>query len=239
MTKEKNIKTQAKRFVKGFVSCSSRAYSHIEFRKALESALSGYSTSNEKMIFLNQIHKYMDVKFKKHLRRWSHKEFTLDCPGCSFYSRSLYFVEQEIQQLNPTFHFTFHRPDAGSTANENNIHLMKQLLEVAMLYENASAKLSLWQFEKDFIDDLLLSFDLGLKAMLKEEQSLEKQMPKSRNSLELNTIITTMIEYNAHFHNSYIKHNEHNNPYDMILFLMLALSFINFFRNTIQNIPVH
>lgn len=82
-------------------------------------------------------------------------------------------------------------------------------------YENALAKYEGGLFERNTLDDMRLSFELLVKALLGNNKSLENQLAylgaelKSKGaSDELRNMVVKIIEYYTKFQNNHVKHND-------------------------------
>lgn len=82
-------------------------------------------------------------------------------------------------------------------------------------YESALAKYESGIFERNTLDDMRLSFELLVKALLSNNKSLENQiavlgsMLKSKGaSEELKNMVLKIIDYYTKFQNNHVKHND-------------------------------
>jgi hypothetical protein len=150
----------------------------------------------------------------------------------------MYFIEQEIKELNSSFNFTILRPEVDSVLINKNLLSLKNFPEVARLYESALTKLNEGSLDRNLLDDLRLAFELLLKELFKNEKSLENQIPElgkylksSKNSPELTNMIIKLIDYYVKYQNEYIKHNDKVKETEVSLVLNLTSSFMNFLLN--------
>jgi len=86
------------------------------------------------------------------------------------------------------------------------------------IFEQAMVKLENRIFERNLLDDLRLSLELLIKAVLGNNKSIENQLAdlgrffrKKSISKELNNMIVKLINYFAKYQNTYVKHNDNVN----------------------------
>jgi hypothetical protein len=235
MTAEEIIKDNAVQFCRRFGSFMTKVDSHGELKDALQSELIDYPGPIDKLIFLYQVHNLLETEYSKHLPKCEHKDSPLKCSRNAFHLKSLYFVEQEIKELNSEFHFTILRPEIDSPLVNRNLISLKKFPEVAKLYEQALIKINEGNFERNLLDDLRLAFETLLKKILVNEKSMENQtsdlgsyLKKHEISPELQNMIVKLIDYYSKYQNSYVKHNDKVKEQEVSLILNLTSSFINF-----------
>lgn len=238
MTLEEIIKDEAKEFTKRFDSFQSKRDGHIELKNELQNALSNYNDHTDKLIYLYEIHSITETTYQKHIKSANLSPLHKNCSQCKFYEKSIYFIEQEIKELNSLFHFTILRPEIDAVLINKNLLSLKNYPGVAKLYESALTKLNEGNLDRNLLDDLRLAFELLLKELFKNEKSLENQIPElggylksSNSSPELTNMITKLIDYYTKYQNEYIKHNDKVKESEVSLVLNLTSSFINFILN--------
>jgi len=86
-------------------------------------------------------------------------------------------------------------------------------------------------FERNLLDDLRLSLELLIKAVLGNKKSLENQLVdlgrffrKKSISKELNNMIVKLIDYFAKYQNTYVKHNDNVNDKEIEFIFELTSS---------------
>jgi hypothetical protein len=238
MTLEEIIQDEAKEFTRKYDILQRKNEGHIELKNELQIALCNYNDKTDKLIYLYEIHNITVTKYQKHYNSANQSPLHQNCSQCKFYEKSIYFIEQEIKELNSSFHFTILRPEVDSALINKNLLSLKNLPEVARLYESALTKLNEGNLNRNLLDDLRLAFELFLKEIFKNEKSLENQisdlgeyLKSSNNSPELTNMITKLIDYYAKYQNKYIKHNDKVKESEVSLVLNLTSSFINFLLN--------
>jgi hypothetical protein len=238
MSLEEIIKDEAKVFTNRFESFMRKNEGHIELKNELQITLNNYNDLEDKLIYLYEIHNITESEYNIHFNRAKESPLHQNCHQCKFYSKSIYFIEQEIKQLNSSFHFTILRPEINSVLIDKNLLLFKNFPEAARLYEAALTKLNEGNLDRNLLDDLRLAFELLLKQLFKNEKSLENQIPElgkylksTRSSPELTNMILKLIDYYNKYNNEYIKHNDKVKENEVSLVLNLTSSFINFILN--------
>ncbi len=113
----------------------------------------------------------------------------------------------------------FDSDDAASEINESLIeetkHWLESYPESLTLYQEALTKFENGVFTRNLLDELRLSLELLLKAVLNNDRSLENQIAalgghlKSKGgSKELTNMFTKLVEYYCKYQNSYVKHDD-------------------------------
>ncbi len=99
------------------------------------------------------------------------------------------------------------------------------------VFEQAIVKLENRIFERNLLDDLRLSLELLIKAVLGNKKSLENQLVdlgrffrKKSISTELNNMIVKLIDYFAKYQNTYVKHNDNVNDKEIEFIFELTSS---------------
>ncbi len=99
------------------------------------------------------------------------------------------------------------------------------------IFEQAMIKLENRIFERNLLDDLRLSLELLIKAVLGNNKSIENQLAdlgiffrKKSISKELNNMIVKLIDYFAKYQNTYIKHNDNVNDKEIEFIFELTSS---------------
>ena len=113
---------------------------------------------------------------------------------------------------------------------------LKEYPDSLKLYEDALKKYKGKIFERNLLDDLRVSLEKLLKAILTNNQSLEKQIPdigkylKDRKcSPELNNMFVKLIDYYAKYQNTYVKHDDKVNENEIEIMFEMTSSFVKFF----------
>jgi len=99
------------------------------------------------------------------------------------------------------------------------------------IFEQAMVKLENRIFERNLLDDLRLSLELLIKAVLGNNKSIENQLAdlgrffrKKSISKELNNMIVKLINYFAKYQNTYVKHNDNVNDKEIEFIFELTSS---------------
>jgi len=109
--------------------------------------------------------------------------------------------------------------DAATEINETLIeetrHWLGGYAESLKLFQDALTKFENKLFTRNILDDLRLSLELLLKAVLKNDKSLENQIDglgrhlKDKGcSKELINMFIKLVEYYSKYQNSYVKHDD-------------------------------
>jgi len=99
------------------------------------------------------------------------------------------------------------------------------------VFEEAILKLENRIFERNLLDDLRVSLELLLKAVLGNKKSLENQLTdlgryfkKKSISTELSNMILKLIDYFTKYQNTYVKHNDNVNDKEIEFIFELTSS---------------
>lgn len=151
----------------------------------------------------------------------------------------IYYTEQIISNLNPEFDFEILRPQLNTDLIHENLIKLSDYPEAAKLYQSALDKLNEGINERNILDDLRLSYELLLKAILSNNKSLENQdvelgkYLKSQDvSTECRNMFQTLNNYLRNYNNTYIKHNDKVKSKEVDLIVNLTSSLMNFVVNT-------
>src|ERR1044071_8254009 len=137
-----------------------------KFKNELALALYDHYDSLDKLIFLYEVAKQIDIEYEKHLEKCQHKSNPEKCSQNVNFVTLKYYVEQEIRELNPTADFSILRPNINSDLIRKNLVQLATYSESAKLLQNAIDKLNESRYERNLLDDLRLSLESLLKAVL-------------------------------------------------------------------------
>jgi hypothetical protein len=105
--------------------------------------------------------------------------------------------------------------ELDSSLVERTVHWLSPFEAALGPYQQAVAKHSNHIFLRNVLDDLRLSLELLLRALLQSDKSLEKQIPalgafikQSGGSPELANMFVKLVEYYGKYQNSYVKHDD-------------------------------
>ena len=94
-------------------------------------------------------------------------------------------------------------------------HWLNDYSKVLALYQSALDKYNNGIFERNILDDLRLALEMLLKDILRNEKSLENQLPalgsfiqEKGGSKELGNMFQKLVEYYSKYQNTYVKHND-------------------------------
>jgi hypothetical protein len=173
MTTEQILEREADEFVRYMRDYFREHDGHEQFKQEVESKLYNFHESVDKLIFLSRLNKNVSEQYDKHLLKCEHKNDPEKCPANRFYFKAKYFIEQEIRQLNPDFDYTILRPEINADLIRKNLVQLSHYPKSGKLFQDALDKLNSGRFERNLLDDLRLSLEYLLKALLKNEKSLE------------------------------------------------------------------
>jgi hypothetical protein len=105
--------------------------------------------------------------------------------------------------------------EINETLIEETRHWLDAYPESLKLYQDALAKFENNIFTRNILDDLRLSLELLLKAVLKNDKSLENQIDTLGRHLkdkgcskQLINMFVKLVEYYCKYQNSYVKHDD-------------------------------
>ena len=238
MTTEQILEHEADNFCKYLRNVFREVNGHESFKNKVELKLYNFYEDVDKLIFLYRVHKNISRDYEKHLETCRYKDEPGKCPENAFYSKVLYFLEQEIKQLNPSFDYTILRPNINSDLTKKNLIQLKDFPESGRLFQSALDKLNEGKHERNLIDDLRLSLECLLKQKLNNDKSLENQienigtyLKESDTSKEISNMFIKLIDYYSKYQNSYVKHNDGVKSDEIDLLVNLTSTFINFIIN--------
>lgn len=103
-------------------------------------------------------------------------------------------------------------------------------------YMNAVQKYNTGIYERNMLDDIRLALELLLKAILKNEKSLENQLNDLGSFLKANGVSTELrnkaiddVKYFARFQNNNVKHNDTIDKNEIVYAIDIANSLISLF----------
>lgn len=112
-------------------------------------------------------------------------------------------------------------------------HWLSRFPEVLKQYNSAIEKYKKQVYERNLLDDMRLALELLLKAVLKNEKSLENQLPevgKYQKTKGLSTEFTSMfnklLDYYSKYQNSHVKHNDKVIPKEVDFIVELTTLFM-------------
>lgn len=125
--------------------------------------------------------------------------------------------------------------EINQTLIEETKHWLKDYPDSLKVHEDALNKFNNQIYERNLLDDLRLSLELLLKAVLDNSKSLENQIEiirpfiKSKNgSIELNNMFLKLIDYYCKYQNSYVKHNDAVIENEIEIIFEITCSFMKF-----------
>jgi hypothetical protein len=202
-----------------------------DFNDKLTLKLYEYDGGQDKLIFLYKVHNLRREYLVGHRKKCT----SLNCREDAEVSKELYFLEKEIKSLNPSFEFSIIRPNINVDLVRKNLVDLADYPIAGRMYQSALDKLNEGNFTRNLIDDLRLSIELLLKAILKNENSLENQTSnlglylKDKDvSSELRNMFTKLLDYYSKYQNEYVKHDNAIKEQEVDLVINLSSSFIRF-----------
>ena len=118
---------------------------------------------------------------------------------------------------------------------EETKHWLADYPEALKIYESALSKYDMKLFQRNLLDDLRLSLETLIKNLLKNNKSLENQLPlvmeflkKRSASVELRNMLVKLLEYYSKYHNSYVKHNDRVQEAEIDIIMEMTCSFMKF-----------
>jgi len=135
-----------------------------------------------------------------------------------------------ISRYGETFGYSIPEEVDKSLLDATNIWL-NDYPDSKKVFEDAMLKLENRIFERNLLDDLRLSLELLLKAVLGNRKSLENQsadlgryFKEKSISKELSNMILKLIDYFTKYQNTYIKHNDNINDKEIEFIFELTSS---------------
>lgn len=238
MNPEILIKNEAENFSRRYKSGRNGPKDHIDFKDNLELELYNYDSSELRLIYLYQVHNNIQDYYDIHLETCHYPNEPEKCGINLFFLKSLLFIEQEIQRLNPEFDYKILRPEINSDLVKTNFIALKDFPESAKLYQRALDKLNEGKYERNLLDDLRLCIETLLRSILGNGKSLENQLsPLGAHlktagvSKEISNFFRALLDIYLKYQNEYVKHNDKVNTSEVNLIVNLSSSMINFMAN--------
>lgn len=210
----------------------------LTVKNELSLMLYNFEFNNDKLTFLYQTIKNINELLEKHNIRCTHKIDPENCSKNVYYEQLIYFTEQEIRRLNPSYEFSILHPHINSNIIKENLINLETYPKTAKIYIAALDKINQESYNRNLLDDLRLCIEILLKDILNNNKSLENQKEelgkylKNKNvSKEVTNMFTTLIDYFGKYQNSYVKHDDKVNKREIELMINLTSSFINFLLN--------
>ena len=200
-----------------------------DFNDKLSLKLYEYGETQDKLIFLYNVHNIRTESLTEHKRKCN----AVDCGIDAEITKEIYFVEKEIKELNPSYKFTVLRQDVNLDLIKKNLVDLNIYPEAGRMYQAAMDKLNEGNFQRNLIDDLRLSIELLIKSILKNDKSLEKQVPELGSylklkdvSAEIRNMFLKLLEYYSKYQNEYIKHDDAMKENEIDFVINVSSSFI-------------
>jgi hypothetical protein len=238
MDKDFIINEQVKLFSRNIRGYYPLPHGHEDFKQDLEYELLNFYDPYDKLAFLYGVHKSLRKGLEEHEPSCTVKGDPEKCAVHSFGLKALFFTEQEIGALNPSFDYTFLRPNINSNLLKDNLILLNDFPDAAKPYLSALNKLNEDTNQRNLLDDLRLALEILLKIFLNNNKSLENQLNEigkyleDKNvSVEVRNMFRTLLDYFSKYHNSYIKHNDLVKIDEIDLIVNLTGAFISFLIN--------
>ena len=118
---------------------------------------------------------------------------------------------------------------------EETKHWLQTYPDSLKLYQEALRKFDNQVFQRNLLDDLRLSLELLLKAIIGNNKSLENQLGdigtfiQSKNgSKELNNMFVKLIDYYSKYNNTYVKHDDAVIENEIEIIFEMTSSFMKF-----------
>jgi len=118
---------------------------------------------------------------------------------------------------------------------EETKHWLQTYPDSLKLYQEALSKFDNQVFQRNLLDDLRLSLELLLKAIIGNNKSLENQLGEigafiqSKNgSKELNNMFVKLIDYYSKYNNTYVKHDDAVIENEIEIIFEMTSSFMKF-----------
>lgn len=203
-----------------------------DFQYRLNSELYNYNEDKDKLIFLYKLHPLRIMELERH-------KLVCTSPGTCRdeleYNEQIFFIEQEIKKLNPTFNFIILAPNIDTDLLKKNLANLAKYPSAGELLHSALDKLNEAKYERNVLDDLRLCLETLLKSKLNNDKSLENQKEhigqylKERGvSDEVRNMFVKLSDYYAKYQNEYVKHNDAVKQNEIELMVNLTSSMIYF-----------
>lgn len=200
-----------------------------DFNDKLSLKLYEYDGAQDKLIFLYKVHNIRSEYLIEHKKKCK----SVNCREDAEVTKELYFVEKEIKDLNPAFKFTVLRQNVNLDLIKKNLIDLNKYSEAGRMYQSAMDKLNEGNFQRNLIDDLRLALELLLKAILKNEKSIENQISeigahlKGKDvSVEIRNMFLKLLEYYSKYQNEYVKHDDAVKENEIDFVINVTSSFI-------------
>lgn len=200
-----------------------------DFNDKLSLKLYEYDGAQDKLVFLYKVHNIRSEYLATHKKKCN----STNCREDATVTKELYFVEKEIKDLNPAYKFKVLRQNINVDLIKKNLIDLNQYPEAGRMYQSSMDKLNEGNFQRNLIDDLRLALELLLKAILKNEKSIENQIPeigahlKSKDvSVEIRNMFSKLLEYYSKYQNEYVKHDDAVKENEIDFVINVTSSFI-------------
>lgn len=204
-----------------------------QFKSNLETELYDYNENEDKLYFLYRIHSVKNKEYQEHEKVCKHPD---TCDTSRTLPRQVYFIEQMIKDLNPSFTYTLLRPNVNSNLIKRNLVDLSEYPKAGEILQSAMDKLNESKYERNLIDDLRLCVEVLVKEKLQNEKSLENQaqplgeyLKNVGVSSELRNLIIKQLDYFGKYQNEHIKHDDDVNQNEVEFIINISSSFIRFF----------
>jgi hypothetical protein len=204
-----------------------------EVQYKLDTEIRKYDDKKDKLVFLYKLNSLRAKALEDHIPVCTHPG-----GGCRYeidFSQEIYFIEQEIRRLNPSYNFIILRPNVDTDLLQKNLVRLSKFPDAGKSLQDALDKLNEGKYERNLLDDLRLCLETLLKLKLNNEKSLDNQLESigkylkdSGVSAEVRNMFVKVIEYYAKYQNEYVKHNDAVKQTEIELMINLTSSMIYF-----------
>lgn len=118
---------------------------------------------------------------------------------------------------------------------EETEHWLQTYPDALKLYQEAIIKFDNKVFQRNLLDDLRLSLELLLRAIIGNSKSLENQLgdigtfiQRKKGSKELNNMFVKLIDYYSKYNNTYVKHDDAVIENEIEIIFEITSSFMKF-----------
>lgn len=238
MDREWIVRDEAKQFISNIGAYEYQNNGHEKLKQELEYKLLDFDEPSDRLIFLYEILKYLEIELDKHMESCKYKNDPESCGSNKFYWKSIFFTEQEVRGLNPSHSFKIFRPLIQADLVKENLIGLANFPDTGKLYQSALDKINERRFERNLLDDLRLALELLMKSILTNGKSLENQadslgayLKEKGASKECSNMFIKLVDYFAKYQNNYIKHNDKVNQNEIDLITNLCSSFMSYLMN--------
>lgn len=154
---------------------------------------------------------------------------------------------EEVEKIENLLHTKYHafsnNPLTQNTLLIKAKHMLDNYPGAKNEFESACKKVEQGQFERNALDDMRLSLELLVKAILENEKSLENnrniimtKLKEKKAANEIRNLFDKVLDYYAKYQNDHVKHNAKVDKNELEFIINLTSIMMSYLINTLGKV---